>query len=153
MRGHTARSLLPERSRATDHLHRTTHTWSHCLPLEVVKANTINGEQRLPGIELHQRSDHACDAICSCSRGERVLERHASLLNLQRALLGHGARHPRRKVSPVTMPLMPPLSFIKAVVAPITCASAVTVGRSALVTCSAASVTRRVASSSSSNTL
>ena len=65
---------------------------------------TVNGEQRLPGIQ--QRPDHVCDAIRSCSRGERVLEGHASSLELRSALLCHGVRSPPLPVSPVTMPLM-----------------------------------------------
>ena len=70
----------------------------HCLPFDVVESpNTVNGEQRLPWIKLHQRPDHACDAICSCSSGKRVLERHASSLEPQCALLRHCARHPPAK--------------------------------------------------------
>ena len=55
------------------------------------------------------------------------------------------------RVRTVTMPLMRPLSFVNAVMAPMASAPAISAGRSALLRCSA--VINRVASSSSSNTL
>ena len=72
----------------------------HCLPFDVVKSpNTVNGEQRLPWIKLHQRPDHACDAILF------LLEWKARTWN---GMQTRSNATPRRKVSPVTIPLMPP---------------------------------------------
>ena len=105
---------------------------------------TVNGEQLLPWIKLHQRPDNACDAICSCSSGKRVLERHAN--SLERHL-------PAKSVARNDPSDAPPLSFTNAVMAPMANASATSLRRSAQLKCSAASMIKWVASSSSSITL
>ena len=79
----------------------------HRLPFDVVESPyPVGGQQSLRGIQLHHRPDHPSSAICPGSRGKRVLERHARLLELLGTLLGQSTCH--SSAEGVTMPQVLP---------------------------------------------